>query len=87
MCSSDLSVFGDFCKEKLGISSEVECSYLTKSIDISRLVCYTYISFSNREKQLTGEFTPVEVAVLKGRTSKISLEGESYVHCRSDRGH
>ena len=35
-----------------------------------------YISFSNREKQLTGEFTPVEVTVLKGRTSKSSLGGE-----------
>ena len=37
---------------------------------------YIYISFSNREKQLTGEFTPVEVAVLKGRTSKSSLGGK-----------
>jgi hypothetical protein len=35
---------------------------------------YTF-SFSNR-KATPGEFTPVEVAVLKSRTSKNSLEGE-----------
>ena len=38
-----ISVFGVFCKEKLGILSEVECVYLTKSVDNSRLVCYIYI--------------------------------------------
>ena len=69
-----ISVFGDFCKEKLGILSEVGCNYLTKSIDISRLVCYIHLAFQ-AEKQTRGEFTPLEVAALKGCTSKFSLGG------------
>ncbi len=41
-----------------------------------------YISFSNR-KATPGEFTPVEVAVLKGRTSKFSLGGKIMSTTRS----
>ena len=41
-----------------------------------------YISFSNR-KVTPGEFTPVEVAVLKGRTSKFSLGGKIMSTTRS----
>lgn len=43
---------------------------------------YIYISFSNR-KATPGEFTPVEVAVLKGRTSKFSLGGKIMSTTRS----
>ena len=46
------------------------------------MACMIYISFSNR-KATPGEFTPVEVAVLKGRTSKISLKGEIVSTTRS----
>ena len=41
-----------------------------------------YISFSNR-KVTPGEFTPVEVAVLKGHTSKFSLGGKIMSTTRS----
>ena len=41
-----------------------------------------YISFSNR-KATPGEFTPVEVTVLKGRTSKFSLGGKIMSTTRS----